>query len=345
MVPKSNTTEYHQNIAWKSELRSVYNLGWDQMQATINNWNNFYRMESTNFYDTLPVNGTYNNPFGAMYWQWAKSWVTQSNTGVDSLAQVFPDQYIGYYEISYFKTDYFNVNANATNVAVFANVNLYNDETIDFLNYEHLFLTFDIYSKNVKSDPPSNSLFNMDNMKCLIELGMSTPNILTTDVNMIYGLDFTLSSEWMTLTGKLNLDSPQQTYFIWLWLSTAHSQVFNRIQDGGNEQTGLMGSIGAKANNDAFTTMKIEFPLLLIASSFNNTYWNNVTTNGQDCYYFYTNVFNFGETGANNLCSDPTNTFNWVKGPGDEGYLKTSLALLTVYFYGANFNIANAGYY
>lgn len=60
--------------------------------------------------------------------------------------------------------------------------------------------------------------------------------------------------------------------------------------------------------------------------------------------YFYTNVLNFGPN-ADNLCNDPTNTFNWVKGPGDEGYFKTALALLTVYFYGNNFNIADAGYY
>jgi hypothetical protein len=44
VTAKSNTTEYNNNIAWKSELRSVFNLVWDQMQTVGNNWNNFYKI-------------------------------------------------------------------------------------------------------------------------------------------------------------------------------------------------------------------------------------------------------------------------------------------------------------
>lgn len=123
------------------------------------------------------------------------------------------------------------------------------------------------------SDPPTNSLFDINNFKMLIELGMSSPNILSADYSLRYGIDFQLSSDWYVLTSQLNLQNVQQTYLIWLWLWTGHQQTFMRQSDGGNAQTGIMAKLGALAANNAFTNMKIEFPLLILASSFNNSYY------------------------------------------------------------------------
>jgi len=49
---------------------------------------------------------------------------------------------------------------------------------------------------------------------------------------------------------------------------------------------------------------------------------------------------------ATALCSDPSNTFNFVKDMTNyQRYIKTSIALLSVFFYGDQFDTANAQYY
>jgi hypothetical protein len=78
------------------------------------------------------------------------------------MADVYPGWYSGYFEISYFHTNYFNVNAAPGNVQAFANVNLYASEFVNNANYEHLFLTYDIFSNNPDTEPPLNSLFNIN---------------------------------------------------------------------------------------------------------------------------------------------------------------------------------------
>lgn len=83
------------------------------------------------------------------------------------------------------------------------------------------------------SDPPSNSLFDIENLQTLVSLGKSTTNILT-NTTAVYGSDFTLGDEWFILTTRLGLDSVMQTYFIWLWLETAYTQTFSRVQNKGN---------------------------------------------------------------------------------------------------------------
>jgi hypothetical protein len=117
----------------------------------------------------------------------------------------------------------------------------------NWLNYEHLFLTYDIYTQNPQSDPPANSLFYLENFQKLVSLGMNTPNILKDAKNMTYGINFDLNDEWFALTVALGLDTAQQTYLIWLWLDNLHDLSYNRIQDGGNSQTGAISYLGASA--------------------------------------------------------------------------------------------------
>lgn len=66
-------------------------------------------------------------------------------------------------------------------------------------NYENLFATYDILSGNVRSEPPSNSLFNLNNFQMLVDLGMSTGNIMA-NTSLIYGVDFQLTDQWDQLT-------------------------------------------------------------------------------------------------------------------------------------------------
>ena len=93
------------------------------------------------------------------------------------------------------------------------------------------------------------------------------------------------------------------------------------------------------------TTMQLELPLFIYAAQLNVSYSVNVTVLGQDCNGFYSSNLFFPQEATDALCNDATNTFNWVKGPGTEGYFKTALALLSGYFYELNFNTANANYY
>lgn len=117
----------------------------------------------------MPSNTTFQNMFGVMYWQWANSYTSQNTWSVPSMANVMPDFYRGYYEISYFKSAYFtSANTAQANVDTFSTVELYNNDFLTGVNYEHLFLTYDIYTNNPASAPPSNSLFYMENMMSLV---------------------------------------------------------------------------------------------------------------------------------------------------------------------------------
>lgn len=51
-------------------------------------------------------------------------------------------------------------------------------------NYESLFEEYDI-TLGVGSNPPSDSLYNIANMKQLVKLGNAAPNILT-DPTLVY---------------------------------------------------------------------------------------------------------------------------------------------------------------
>ena len=114
------------------------------------------------------------------------------------------DTFVGYYEISYFKTNYFNPTVSFANFNTFSNVNLYAVfNTSSSSNFENLFETYDT-DTFVGSEPPADSLFNMDNMISLVNLGMAAPNIIT-NTSENYNVTFTLDPEWIVLTQKLKL--------------------------------------------------------------------------------------------------------------------------------------------
>lgn len=84
----------------------------------------------------------------------------------------------GYLEISYFHDVYFNSVVNQLNVDTFQSVKLFASEIDPTVNYENLFLLYDL-AEGPSSNPPSNSLFDLENLKTLINLGQGTINILT----------------------------------------------------------------------------------------------------------------------------------------------------------------------
>jgi hypothetical protein len=182
-------------------------------------------------------------------------------------------------------------------------------------------------------------------MDDLITLGQSTPNILT-DPTQTYGTDFNLDA-WATLTTQLGLTDTKQTYLIWLWLTTAYDQTYNRAAvAGSNAQTGLVGDLAANTLRDTMTTMRLELPMFTLASQFNISYAQNVTASSQTCSSFYTDIFKWPTTQVTSLCNDVTNTFNFKNDPTNNmGYFKTAVALTSVYLYGSKFDTANAGYY
>jgi hypothetical protein len=65
----------------------------------------------TNF----PSPADYQNTFGVAYWQWAAGAITQTYWSVSSISQLGTNAFAGYYEMSDFKQNYFNVVANAEN--------------------------------------------------------------------------------------------------------------------------------------------------------------------------------------------------------------------------------------
>lgn len=54
-----------------------------------------------------------------MYWQWAAGYVTQNQFGAPSVANLGSDLIVGYFEISYFKSAYFNTVASQENIDAF----------------------------------------------------------------------------------------------------------------------------------------------------------------------------------------------------------------------------------
>lgn len=154
------------------------------------NWNNYYNnIEKIVFLLTPVKPGFYDDPRGVAYWQWADARMTM-NDGYSSVTEA-SNTVTGFPEISYFHSERFNKVASAGTVDAFVDVKLYKDDTIPEANYFNLFELYDADG----NDPDKTSLFNLDNLKMLIDLGHSTPNVLN-DTSLVYGDDFTLSDDW-----------------------------------------------------------------------------------------------------------------------------------------------------
>lgn len=131
---------------------------------------------------------------------------------------------------------------------------MYVNDLIPGANYEHLFATYDVTSKDPTTAPPTNSLFNMNTMQQFLALGSQTQNI-ATDNTLIYGTDsndnFELSDDWTIMANILNLDTAQQAYLLWLWLNTGYSITYSRTGESytlasGSAELGWLTMKGAQ---------------------------------------------------------------------------------------------------
>jgi hypothetical protein len=180
-------------------------------------WSNYVAANNIN---SLPE---YQNEHGLAYWQWANSTYSYMTNSVQSWAQmgglVTSTQFPGTMEMKFFQSYPLQTYTNTANYAIFSAVNMYSTSMAAGTNYEYLFLTYNL-TEGEGSEPPSNSLFNVANMQMLVELGESTPNIMTNS-SEIYNVTFALGAGWQTLTTTLGFETQEQTYLLWLWLAYA----------------------------------------------------------------------------------------------------------------------------
>jgi len=202
-----NATSIQQKLFFQSELRTYFALSSAQVQELTANWIDLYELTNQAMYQFNPA---LQDTFAIMYWQWAASAITntadfgykQSISDLSQSGMTNDNVFSGYYEFSTFHTYLMQqLNANNTaNAAIFNSVSMSTCDTPPACSstYANLFYTYDV-SSSVGTDPPSNSLFHIENMQILVDLGMSTPNILTNS-SATYNVTFTLSSGWQNLT-------------------------------------------------------------------------------------------------------------------------------------------------
>lgn len=121
-------------------------------------------------------------------------------------------------------------NVNDANKALFQDIRLYDNMSDPYSNYQHL---WNLTNSTGGVDPEPNSFFNIQTLKTFCDLGDAVPNIIKNQT-AVFGTDFELSEDWITLTQTLGLSDKRQTYMIWLWIDTAWDFTFERTQDGGD---------------------------------------------------------------------------------------------------------------
>lgn len=126
------------------------------------------------------------NIVGVAYWQWADGYMTDKRSFPEypSVTQVV-NTVTGYPEISYFISD-FLLNPSVSgvsddNVNAMTGVKFFNDTAgptptePPTNNWEYLFML----TNSSGGDPNPSSLFNVQTLKTLCELGAAAPNIIT----------------------------------------------------------------------------------------------------------------------------------------------------------------------
>lgn len=343
----TDSTDAAFRLNWQYQLQTQYGLSQNQTAEFTTNWNELWWQQ----YNNLTANYTaseamYQNEMGLAYWQWANSTYSQMAIGYQSWYYGSGNSYYmfpGNFEYLYFLNDdfYYAVGTTSSNWNSFKDTMMFSSATPG-TNYEYLFCTYDM-ANGEGSDPPANSLFNIANMQALVSLGQSTPNIMS-DNTQIFGTSFNLDN-WQTLTTTLGFASTQQTYMLWLWLWNARLKSYDQGYSN-TDQPGYIGTLASEAMMENMAIMQLEVPLFTFASYMNTSYAANVTNSMQDCSTFYTGIIGFDATTATALCADTSNTFNFVDNTADnQNYIQSSIALMSVYFYGNQFNTANANYY
>ena len=64
-------------MVWIWELRTYFQLSFDQVQEMQTNWNLFYNDDASVVLYSVPTTEPYINQTGIAYWQWAASYMTE----------------------------------------------------------------------------------------------------------------------------------------------------------------------------------------------------------------------------------------------------------------------------
>lgn len=144
-------------LAFKTELRTYFGLSVAQVDEMEVNWNNYYNNNAKTINSMIPTQPDYRNTQGVAYWQWATGYYTKVDTPSEPSIALVSNTVTGYPEIGYFKNYYMLPNINDANKLIFNDVQLYNNMSDPYSNYEYLFNLTNAEG----NDPDSSSFFNI----------------------------------------------------------------------------------------------------------------------------------------------------------------------------------------
>ena len=124
------------------------------------------------------------------------------------------------------------------------------------------------------------------------------------------------------------LGFPQETagehlYMLCLWADELMDSSFARNPDGGDEQIGVIGTLGATALWQSMTLMQLEFPPIVYGLTLESAARDDSST-AIDCTSFYTAITTscLTDSDISNLCANPT--FNF-ENPFTSSYALTNM--------------------
>ena len=235
----------------------------------------------------------------------------QGNDENQSVINITPQQVAtpeaGYLEYNYWIKQYCSPDKegamSTVNYGEFGDILMYNDETSTTGNFEYI---FNLTNAELEA-PDESSLFNIETLKTIVNLGQNTPNIIY-NASETYGTDdpatqFNLAA-WNDTAIKLGLNNSmddagyivgqKRAYLIWLWMYTAKMKTFERDT---SYQMGVIGKLGAHRMRDTMTQMSLELPMLTIAEQM------YLSTAGKTCTDIYVTDLGVSDELADKLCT------------------------------------------
>ena len=154
-----------------------------------------------------------------------------------------------------------------------------------------------------------------------------------------------LKTEWENLSvdlgfceaaeAKNDTCDTRRAYMLWLWLDTLFHQTFERTQDGGNLELGVMPSLGALSFEQNMNIMHLELPLIVYGHLLIDHTVHPANQTACSANYL---AYGFTPDQIYPLCNN-SNSFNngWTN-DGTVLAIDSAVNLLNLYFYGDQFN-------
>jgi hypothetical protein len=95
-------------MAWEWELRTYFNLSFNQVQEMKTNWIDYYDAGVTEVLNLIPSVNPYRDQTGVAYWQWADSYMTQHTIPYGPSVLNSTDTVTGYVEYSFWRNFWCN---------------------------------------------------------------------------------------------------------------------------------------------------------------------------------------------------------------------------------------------